>query len=152
MIQGIVKGANKKGVSWLYFLIYVVIIIVVIVIVVKVYKSLKQGVNSVGNLAADATTSATTGIPVGRLQQIRSIAENLYKNRFQYGNVPWDDWDEAAFISAINQMQSVQELQILCSNYAELGDKTIAYVIKDSFSNKDIQQLKAGFYSAAISF
>ncbi len=150
MINSVLVSPNKKGLSWLYLFIYILLLIVVVVVVVKVYKSLKSGVNSVGNLAADTATSASTGIPIGRLNQIRNIAENLYKNRFEWHYTPWDDWDEAAFITAINQMQNTTELQILCNNYSELSEKSIAYVVKNSFSDGDIAKLKTGYYSTIL--
>lgn len=151
MLPNIVKGANKKGVSWLYFIMYLILIIVVIVVITKVYKAIKNGANDVGNLAADAAKSAQTGIPIARLQQIRNIAETLFKDRFS-GVYVWlfEDWNEDAFITALNQMTSTQEVQILCSNYTELGDRSIAYVLKTSFKNSDIQQLKTGYYSTAL--
>ena len=153
MIATITKGANKKGVSWLYFVMYIAIIIIVIVIITKVYKAIKQGGKDIGNLAADATISTQTNIPIARLQQIRNIAEDCYKNRFQYGYVPWDDWNEAVFVSAINKMQDLKELQLLCQYYQEVSNgKSIAFVVKDSFAASQIAALKTGYYSALLSF
>jgi hypothetical protein len=151
MVNTIIKGANKKGIGWLYFVMYLAIIIIVIVVITKVYKAVKQGGKDIGNLATDVAVSAQTNIPVARLQQIRNIAEDCYKN----WGTSWlgvADWDEPKFITAINQMQDLKELQIFCQNYTELGGVAIKDIVEASFDSSDIKRLKTGYYSAIKSF
>jgi hypothetical protein len=36
MVNTIIKGANKKGIGWLYFVMYLAIIIIVIVVIMPI--------------------------------------------------------------------------------------------------------------------
>ncbi|MCX6208366.1 MAG: hypothetical protein NTZ59_02395 [Bacteroidetes bacterium] len=149
MLDKIVSGANEKGKSWLYFIIYAVIILIIVVVIIKVYKAAKAGVNSVGNLAADATKSTQTGIPLARLQEIRNRAETLWtKDVKGFGNF-WrpTNYNEENFIAAINSMQSIQEVQLLAQYYQEVAEESLATSLDASFDNGDIAKLKTGYYS-----
>ena len=148
MLKSINVSPNKKGLSWLYFIIYIVILIVIIVVIVKVFKALKSGANSVGNLAADTTKSLTTGIPLARLQEIRNKAELLWtKGVSGYAWYKIANYNEEMFINTINSMQSVLEVTLLAQYYQEVAEESLAASLDASFDRGDIAKLKTGYYS-----
>ncbi len=145
----IVQGANKKALSWLYFAIIIVVIIIVIVIAVSVFNASKNSAKSLGNLAADTTKAADTGISLARIQQIRNAAETMWtKGVAGYGQF-WRpvNYDEEMFIQKINSMTSILEVQLLCQYYNEVAKESLAASLDASFDEGNIAALKTGYYS-----
>jgi hypothetical protein len=149
MVNSIVNGADKKGMGWLYFAMYLAIIIVVIIVIAKVYKAFMSGANAVGNAAADAARSGTTGISLARLTHIRTAAEALWNNGT--GGHHWftpSQYNEEMFIETINKMANTAELAALCDYYQEYAKESLKYSVDESFTDSDKAKLKATYYSS----
>lgn len=141
------KDASKKSSA----IINVLFIIVVVFIVYKLYKSSRKGLESVGDTLGEQIISVQTGVPVARLAAIKAKAVNLWDNAVINPGwwSPWYDYRESMFVSAINSMANIIELDILDNAFRQqhANGTNLKGVIEASFDDTEIAQTNPIFYS-----
>ncbi len=128
----IVDGANKKAVSWMYFVIYAIIIIIVVVIIVKIYNAVKDGANAVGDTIAKQAIAQQTGVSVVRQEVCEQVAVDIRDGLtvIPFANSVFN-MDIDAVADAMNRLQSVEEAKITSKYFKQKNGFLIS-----SFKNK----------------
>jgi len=133
-IPKIEAGANKKAMSWLYFIIYAIIILIIFVVIVKVYNSTKDGANAIGDTVAKQAIAAQTGVSVIRQEVCDQVAADIRDGIsvivFTHSVF---SMDIDAVADAINRLQNVEEAKLTAKAFKQKNGFLISSFKNQSF-------------------
>lgn len=145
------KRIKSEVKDWWETLLPIAVTIIIIVIVWKLYKAAKAAGNAAGQELGINATAIKTGISPDRISYIANLGRQLWDE--EVSGATWfsnRNYNEEAFIAALNQMQSLAELQLLDQYYRQAAGESLRHAVTKSFSAADKAAVKPKTLTALL--
>lgn len=162
--QGIAKGAANPhqyveagylaGQRMIRLVVTILLIILICIIIWKIWKAVNAGAGAAGTIIEQQIVQSQTGVSPTRQTEIKGIADAAHKaiwgdkrsklNPFGWFGESFDAWteDEEAFISAVNRLQTVNEVSLFNDYYRQIGGKSARSDMNEYLDSSDIAEIK----------